>query len=253
MPQQDLPTPSPEVYGPSAIASTTSHPRPVHQPHYRGATPNAASPLPLQDAQATIQYQLEHLEGLAINRRQILESALRLASQLSESFEDPAQNAGDVSVDEDQFKPPSVEFLTWMLKGKYAAVNGISIYYSNPSIDLKEKRFGIFVRDYFRHMSEASLKQMGLALLHKTTSPHSSLINTICVNAVAYKFLTTTINIETDIDLIHEMRQSAVQFRSAAIFAIRKIPLLTSSSLELLQALLSGVSQTFSPDLRCQL
>jgi hypothetical protein len=122
MSQQDLPTPSPDVHGPSAVAST-SHPAPLYRPHYRGASPSAASPLPLQDAHATIQYQLEHMEGLAMNRRQILESALSLASQLSETFEDPAQNAGDVSVNEDQPKTPSVEFLTWMLKGNSATVN----------------------------------------------------------------------------------------------------------------------------------
>jgi hypothetical protein len=121
-------------------------------------------------------------------------------------------------------------------------------YGSDPLIDLKDTRFGQFVRDYFRHMSEDSLKQMGLALLNRSTSPHNPLINTVCVNAVAYKFLTTTINIETDADLIHEMRNSAMQYRSAAIVALRKIPLLTSSSLGLLQALISGVSNNLAVD-----
>ncbi|CAG8896568.1 unnamed protein product [Penicillium egyptiacum] len=179
-------------------------------------------PLLLHDAHATIQYHLDHLEWLTINRCQILESGLRLASQLSESFEDPVHVVSDIAVEE-QIRTPSFELLAWMLK------------------DIKEASFGPCVRDYFRHISEATLKQMGLTLLHRTGLPHDLLISTVCVNAVASKFLTTITNTGIDSELIHEMTHSVVQFQAAAKVALRSISLLTSPSLGLLQAVLSGI------------
>lgn len=82
----------------------------------RGASPGYDKPLSLRDAHTTIQYHLDHLEWLTINRRQILESGLGLASQLSESVEDPANVDSDITVEE-QIRTPSFELLAWMLKG----------------------------------------------------------------------------------------------------------------------------------------
>ena len=84
--------------------------------------------------------------------------------------------------------------------------------------------------------------QMGLALLQRTGSPHDLLINTVCVNAIASKFLAAITNTGIDSELIHEMTHNIVQFQEAAKVALRSISILTSPSLGLLQALLSGVS-----------
>lgn len=83
---------------------------------------------------------------------------------------------------------------------------------------------------------------MGLNLLHRTGSPHDLLISTVCVNSMASKFLTAITTTGIDSELIHEMTHSVVQFQAAAKVALRSISLLTSPSLGLLQALLSGVS-----------
>ncbi|OQE43367.1 hypothetical protein PENCOP_c003G05100 [Penicillium coprophilum] len=193
----------------------------------RGASLGRDKPLSLHDAHVTIQYHLDHLEWLAIDRRQILESGLSLASQLSDNFDDPVHVDGDITVDEEQIEPPSAELLTWMLK------------------DLKEARLGSFVRDYFRHISEATLEKMGLTLIQRTGSPHDLLINTVCVNAIASKFLTAISNAGIDSELIHELTHSVVLFQLAAKVALQSISLLTSPSLGLLQALLSGISRLY--------
>lgn len=112
---QDLQISSP---GPSDYSSTTSntYPRLDYQQSH-GEPPGSNKPLSLHDAHATIQYQLDNMKWLPINRRQILESGLGLASQLSGSFEDPAQVVSDITVNEEQIRTPSFELLTWMLKG----------------------------------------------------------------------------------------------------------------------------------------
>lgn len=63
---------------------------------------------------------------------------------------------------------------------------------------------------------------------------------------MASKFLTAITTTGIDSELIHEMTHSVVQFQAAAKVALRSISLLTSPSLGLLQALLSGVS-IFNP------
>ena len=104
--------------GPSDYSSTTSntYPRLDYQ-QSPGESPGSDKSLSLHNAHATIQYQLDNLKWLTINRRQILESGLGLASQLSESFEDPVQVVSDITVNEEQIRTPSFELLTWMLKG----------------------------------------------------------------------------------------------------------------------------------------
>ncbi|KAJ5847505.1 hypothetical protein N7455_011462 [Penicillium solitum] len=210
--------------GPSDHSATTpsTYPRLDYQQSH-GEPPGSDKPLSLHDAHATIQYQLDNLKWPAINRRQILESGLGLASQLSESFGDPVQVVSDITVNEEQIRTPSFELLTWMLK------------------DINEATLGSFVRDYFRHVSEATLKQMGLNLLHRTGSPHDLLISTVCVNGMASRFLTAITTTGIDSELIHEMTHSVVQFQAAAKVALRSIPLLTNPSLALLQALISGI------------
>lgn len=88
---------------------------------------------------------------------------------------------------------------------------------------------------------------MGLSLLRKKASHPESIIHTVCVNAVAYKFLTTVINLEDDRDLACELRANATEYRATAQAALKEIPLLVPPSLGLLQAILCGVS--FNPAL----
>lgn len=106
--------------GPSNYSSITSntYPRLDYQQSH-GESPGSDKPLSLHYAHATIQYQLDNLKWPAINRRQILESGLRLASQLSENFEDPVQAVSDITANEEQIRTPSFELLTWMLKGTF--------------------------------------------------------------------------------------------------------------------------------------
>ncbi|KXG50367.1 Transcription factor [Penicillium griseofulvum] len=181
-------------------------------------------PLALHDAHATIQYNLDNLKWLTINRRQILESGLGRASQLADSFADPIHISSDITVNVEQMNPPSLELLAWMLK-----------------VDIKEARLGPFVSDYFRHISEATLEKMGLSLIHGTGSPHDLIISTVCVNAMVSKFLTAISNARIDSELIYELTHTVVQFQLAAKLALQSISLLTTPSLGLLQALLSGI------------
>lgn len=83
---------------------------------------------------------------------------------------------------------------------------------------------------------------MGLSLLRKQASHPESIIYQVCVNAMAYKFLTTVINLEDDPDLACELRANATEYRAAAQAALKEIPLLVPPSLGLLQAILCGVS-----------
>ena len=94
-------------------------------PYYyqsHGASPGYDKPLSLHDAHTTIQYHLYHLDWLPFDRRQILESGLKLASQLTESFDEPVQVVSDLS-GEEQIRTPSFELLAWMLKGIYTVFN----------------------------------------------------------------------------------------------------------------------------------
>ena len=88
---------------------------------------------------------------------------------------------------------------------------------------------------------------MGLSLLRKRVSQHESIIYTVCVDAVAYKFRTTVINLEDDADLALELRKNATEYRTAAQTALKKIPLLVAPSLGLLQAILCGVRYPSPP------
>ncbi|KAJ5504862.1 hypothetical protein N7463_007736 [Penicillium fimorum] len=204
--------------------ATTSnrHPRPDYQQSL-GASLGPDKPLPLHDAHATIQYHIDHLDWLTVNQRQILESGLSLASRLSDRFEDPVHVIGDITVNKEQISTPPAELLAWMLK------------------DLKEVRLGSFARDYFRHISEATLEEMGFTLIHTSGTSQDFLTGIVCVNAMVSKFLTAISNDGIDSELIHELTHSMTQFQLAAKVALQSISLLTSPSLGLLQALLSGI------------
>lgn len=201
----------------------TNHPHVAYELH------NWISIVPLTDAQMASRHRLSRVQGLAWNRLQVLESALYAASQFTESmggFRKPP-NVDDQS--EEQGKIPAPEFLTWMLK------------------DIGTDRFGPYVRDYFRHVSKHSLEKMGMSLLRKDASPSDTILYTVCVNSVAYKFLTTVLMIEEHGELSQRLWHSALQYRATAQAALRKIPLVTTPSLALLQAVLCGVSYMKTP------
>lgn len=208
-------------------------------------SPGILSNLPLYDAQAIILLQLKSFDGLQGDRRQILESALYATTHLSDTFEDSLQDSRDEELNEEQYKIPSVELLTWMLRGKAIWIFSrlcIELITNSIETDIKGNKFGPFVKDYFRYISEASVKGMCLSLLHTgRLGSAESAIYTVCVNSMVYKFLTCVINTETDTDLASELRHNALQYRSTAKAALQRIPLVTSSSLKLLQAILSGV------------
>ncbi|KAJ5474328.1 hypothetical protein N7475_003894 [Penicillium sp. IBT 31633x] len=178
---------------------------------------------PVYDAQLTIQHQLSHLRGLTLDRRNVLETALCVIKVVSDNSKALAQGNHNDGLAEFDSATPSAELLTWMLK------------------DIQTDRFGSFVADYYRHISFPTLKEMGLSLVRNKSSNHDHIIHTVCFNSVAYKFLTTVINLEEDTDIATELRRRAIGYRSAAQAALKQIPLLIPSSVSLLQAFLCGI------------
>lgn len=83
---------------------------------------------------------------------------------------------------------------------------------------------------------------MGLSLLRNKIPTRESIIYTVCVNSVAYKFISTVLNLEEDTDLAVELRKNAKEYRASAQAALKQIPLLIAPSLALLQAIICGVS-----------
>ncbi|KAJ8187129.1 hypothetical protein LV157_004782 [Aspergillus fumigatus] len=180
--------------------------------------------VPLTDAQLTKQRPLDRIQGLAWNRIQVIESAFYVASHLSQSIGRSGSPLNVGGYGEEQPEIPSIEFLSWMLN------------------DLGGDRFGSFVLDYFKHVSRPTLKHMGLSLLRKTASPHDTLLYTVCVNSMAYKFINCLLMNEDDGQLSQMLRERAAKYKRTAQNALRRIPLLTSPSLALLQATLCGGS-----------
>ncbi|KAJ5213899.1 hypothetical protein N7449_001068 [Penicillium cf. viridicatum] len=178
---------------------------------------------PVYDAQTTIQHQLYHLPGLSLDRRSVLETALSVIKVLSDNSRALVQDSLNDHQEEVYPRSPSIEFLTWMLK------------------DIRSNRFGTFVVDYSRHISLPKLKQMGLSLLRNKIPTRESIIYTVCVNSVAYKFISTVLNLEEDPDLALELRKNAKEYRASAQAALKQIPLLVAPSLALLQAIICGI------------
>ncbi|KAE8389104.1 hypothetical protein BDV23DRAFT_194731 [Aspergillus alliaceus] len=179
--------------------------------------------IPLTDAQMIHSPHLGQAQNLAWSRRQALESALSTASQLSRSMEKCMDMAVEAASNEQHRSIPSLEFLYWMLN------------------DIESDRFGLFVRDYFRHIGKGTLKHMGLSILLDTATPSEALLYTVCVNSIAYKFLTTIVATESDESLSRRLQQNALLYRETAKRALKKIPLSTKPSLSLLQAILCGI------------
>ncbi|KAE8153999.1 hypothetical protein BDV25DRAFT_148449 [Aspergillus avenaceus] len=177
--------------------------------------------VPLTDAQMMSTHQLDRLHGLAWNRRQALESALCIAGRVTENMCGTVPNT-DI-FDNEHSRIPSAELLTWMLK------------------DIDADRFGSYVLDYFQHVSKPTLKHMGLSLLQKDASPQDTVLYTVCVNAMAFKFLTTVLMTDNLGELAKGLWQSALQYRATAQAALKSIPLVTTPTLALLQAILCGI------------
>lgn len=72
---------------------------------------------PVYDAQMTIQHQLYQLPGLSLDRRSVLETALSVIKILSDNSRALVQDSLNDHQEEVYFRSPSIEFLTWMLKG----------------------------------------------------------------------------------------------------------------------------------------
>ncbi|KAE8382866.1 hypothetical protein BDV26DRAFT_252792 [Aspergillus bertholletiae] len=193
------------------------------RPHVTYEFHSWISIVPLTDAQMASRHRLSRVQGLAWNRLQVLESAMYAASQFTERMGAFVKPATIDEQSEGKSKIPSPEFLTWMLK------------------DIGTDLFGPYVRDYFRHVSKPSLEKMGMALLRKDASPSDTILYTVCVNSIAYKFLTTVLVTQEHGELSQRLWHNALQYRATAQAALRRIPLVTTPSLALLQAVLCGV------------
>lgn len=65
----------------------------------------------------TIQHQLYHLPGLSLDRRSVLETALSVIKILSDNTRALVQESLNDHQEEVYPRSPSIEFLTWMVKG----------------------------------------------------------------------------------------------------------------------------------------
>lgn len=96
--------------------------------------------------------------------------------------------------------------------------------------------------DYFKHVSQKSLRTMGLALINQTVDAETLLLYSICVNSAAYKFINTVLS-EGDVGGIEDcMRNEAAKYLRSVQLAMTRIYLLATPSLLLLQSLLCSVS-----------
>ncbi|KAL4947399.1 hypothetical protein BDW69DRAFT_178475 [Aspergillus filifer] len=181
---------------------------------------NWMSMVPLTESQMINRRRLDTPQDSTWTRQQALESALSVAGQIIVSLSQEIE-----AVDEEgQRYIPSAEFLYWMLN------------------DIGSVKFGAFISDYFRHIGKDDLKHMGLSILTNTAPPTESILYTICVNSIAFKFLNATLGTGTaDNTLAERLGQSALLYRETAKAALKQIPLLTKPSFTLLQALLCGI------------
>lgn len=153
--------------------------------------------------------------------QQALQSALANAAQaLPMSNTVPSSNGDTV----ERLEPPSPEFLTWMLQ------------------DIGSAKGGSYVWDYFKHVSKSTLKRMGLAILSNKASADEKHIFTVCLSGAAHKFLKTILaSGEHDDELTEHLQQRLLIYKQTALVALDRIPLTTTPSLALLQALLCGI------------
>lgn len=79
--------------------------------------PSWMSFVPLTDDQMANRHQVGHSQGLSWNRRQALQSALSVASQLLGGMKECREMARETANSEEQRNIPSLEFLYWMLNG----------------------------------------------------------------------------------------------------------------------------------------
>lgn len=69
------------------------------------------------DAQMTVQHQLQHLQGLTMDRRRVLESALSVIGILFDNSRELVEGNQSKEPGGVLSRIPSTELLTWMLKG----------------------------------------------------------------------------------------------------------------------------------------
>lgn len=108
--------------------------------------------------------------------------------------------------------------------------------------ELKGKKIGPHVLDYFKHVSTEALKHMGLALINRSDSAETLLLYSICVNSAAFKFINTVLA-ENSLEVVGDgLRTCAANFLNSVKVAMARIYLLSAPSLLFLQSLLCSVS-----------
>ncbi|CRG87194.1 Protein ycf2 [Talaromyces islandicus] len=160
--------------------------------------------------------------NLSLKGQKALQSALYTANQVFQELEGISylQNSDIIDPPSDNLSP---EFITWMLQ------------------DISSDNFGCFVLDYFKHVSKESLKRMALLLLTNDGSSQEARIANVCVNGMAYKFLTTKLALKAQDELSIYLRERSFQYKRAGQIALSRIRLTSPPSLPLLQAVLCGI------------
>ncbi|KAH7068205.1 hypothetical protein BKA63DRAFT_494865 [Paraphoma chrysanthemicola] len=202
----------------------------VSRRHELQASPSSSTPSPsmpqspsVSEAQDFIRQELKSVKNMPADRLAVLKSAMSFVNHLSQAAK-PTESlfASSTRVLDvlEGISYPSIELLFWMLR------------------ELKGKKMGSHVLDYFKHVSPSSLRDMGLALINKAGSAETLLLYSICVNSAAFKFINTVLSENTIEEVAAGMRASAAKHLKSVKLAIGRIHLLSAPSLVFLQALL---------------
>jgi hypothetical protein len=194
-------------------------------------------------ARLFLQLALQSDVSMETRRRQVLESAVDFASQLTPA-KAPPPDAEGVSQNTDfagGSKYPSAEALHYILTGKLYV---LLVEVANFALESKKNIASSFHMDISAVISRSTFERMGFALIDGTVSGHMKFQYIACVNAVAYLFMIAVCAEGHTPEMQDRLQGLTNQYLVNLTAALHRISVLDPPSLNLLQALLSGVSAT---------
>ncbi|KAF2847220.1 hypothetical protein T440DRAFT_214911 [Plenodomus tracheiphilus IPT5] len=208
--------------------SITAHK--VSRQHELQASPSSSTTSPsmpqspsILEAQDFIRQEIKSSKHMPADRLAVLNSAMNFVNHLSRVVKNSGvQETASARVLDvlEGITYPSAETLYWVLR------------------ELKSKKLGPHVLDYFKHVSPKSLKDMGLALITRTGSPETLLLYSICINSAAFKFINTVMSEDSMGEVGAHLRSCAVKYLNSVKLAMARIRLISAPSLVFLQSLL---------------
>ncbi|KAK1149345.1 hypothetical protein N8T08_006568 [Aspergillus melleus] len=174
------------------------------------------------EATTIIRRELDSNSSLSDGRRRVLESALSLIGHFKDASH-PVVNANyDSDPEDDQASSeiPSELFLMML--------------YTTPNCS---SSFSLFWPD---HIPQEKFEQMCLSLLHGKATGHAACHYEINVLARAVNYVNRWLRVSTSDDLSKALEESKKKYAAAGLRALRRLNVLSSPSLSLLQTLISG-------------